>query len=306
MAFAETTVDISTLHTHPANGKIYDVRDDDDAELIESIRTYGIMNPLIVNHKFFIISGNRRYRAAIKVGIDKIPIVTRHFKSPDEEIEFLILANQNRVKTNEEKIREGKKLTEIMARKSPGGRISDAAGKKVGLSGKTLKKGEKVIEEIDALKKTNPLKAEKLRGILDKSVDAASKAVDEQITEDELNAEMDDMSKDIEAKLKEANEKRTLFYLAPLKDLLKHMQRTYQTLAAKRGATTPDSLGHFIGNICEMTERLSSWLPENMIECPKCLGTGKIKTLNANKEQTEVVCGVCINGRSGLYKKSEH
>lgn len=50
---------------------------DDNAlpHLIESIKEHGVVEPLIVNEKYFLVSGFRRYRACLALGITDIPTV---------------------------------------------------------------------------------------------------------------------------------------------------------------------------------------------------------------------------------------
>lgn len=54
-------------------------------DLANSIRTQGIIQPLIVRpvgHKYEIIAGERRYRAAQLAGLSEVPVIIRHI--PDE------------------------------------------------------------------------------------------------------------------------------------------------------------------------------------------------------------------------------
>ena len=76
--------------------------------LLKSIGSYGIKEPLIVkdehNGLYTIISGIRRYRAAKKLGIKKVPISISHDNVISKD---LILTHQvQRIKTNSQIIRE--------------------------------------------------------------------------------------------------------------------------------------------------------------------------------------------------------
>ncbi len=67
-------------------------------ELVESIRSKGILMPLLVrpnNGRFEIAAGHRRYRAAIKVGLAEIPIIAREMTDP-EFLEVLTIENLQR------------------------------------------------------------------------------------------------------------------------------------------------------------------------------------------------------------------
>ena len=57
-------------------------------ELAQSIRTYGIVQPIIVQHsgdRYKIIAGERRYRAARLAGLTEVPVVIKEYS----EMEFM-------------------------------------------------------------------------------------------------------------------------------------------------------------------------------------------------------------------------
>lgn len=71
-------MDIGKLH--PFEGHPFKVQDNEEMEaLVESIQSQGILTPLIVRKKenttdeYEIISGHRRYRAAMKAGLETVP-----------------------------------------------------------------------------------------------------------------------------------------------------------------------------------------------------------------------------------------
>ena len=68
--------------------------------LAESIKTYGIINPILVRKKenqYEIIAGERRYRAAKQLGLTEIPVI---IKSTDEQqtAELALIENLERHK----------------------------------------------------------------------------------------------------------------------------------------------------------------------------------------------------------------
>ncbi len=69
-------------------------------ELVGSIKQCGILQPLVVRRKddedFEIIAGERRYRAALEVGIDKLPVVIRNVKNQTEGFELALIENIQR------------------------------------------------------------------------------------------------------------------------------------------------------------------------------------------------------------------
>ena len=72
------TVNLDIRKLHPFEGHPYKVLDDEDMEaLVESIRTQGVLTPLVVRpmeeDAYEIISGHRRLRACKKAGITTVP-----------------------------------------------------------------------------------------------------------------------------------------------------------------------------------------------------------------------------------------
>ncbi len=70
----------------------------DLAELAASIREKGVLEPLLVRHssgRYQIIAGERRYRAALEVGISELPCVIRD-SSDAETMEIALIENLQR------------------------------------------------------------------------------------------------------------------------------------------------------------------------------------------------------------------
>ena len=77
---------------------------DDDAleELTESIKVHGIIQPLIVrklDKTYEIIAGERRWRAAMKAGLKKVPVLIRDY-SEQELYEVALIENLQREDLN--------------------------------------------------------------------------------------------------------------------------------------------------------------------------------------------------------------
>ncbi len=71
-------------------------------ELADSIRQFGVLQPLIVQEKdnyYEIIAGERRWRAAKLAGIKEIPIIVKSF-TPQEIIEISLIENIQREDLN--------------------------------------------------------------------------------------------------------------------------------------------------------------------------------------------------------------
>ena len=68
-------------------------------ELAESIKTHGIIQPLVVTpfgDKFRIVAGERRYRASKIAKLSKIPVIVRNHEML-EELEIALVENVQRV-----------------------------------------------------------------------------------------------------------------------------------------------------------------------------------------------------------------
>ena len=90
--------EISKLKPHPHNYKIYEKFNDEDEKLkndfIQSVETYGILEPLVVNSNYEIISGHRRYFSALQIGLEFIPIRIKDF---DNEIPVGKMGGRNAI-----------------------------------------------------------------------------------------------------------------------------------------------------------------------------------------------------------------
>ena len=77
---------------------------DEDAllELTESVKQYGILQPLLVSEKkdyYEIIAGERRWRAAKLVGLKEVPVIVKEF-SEQELVEISLIENIQREDLN--------------------------------------------------------------------------------------------------------------------------------------------------------------------------------------------------------------
>jgi ParB family transcriptional regulator, chromosome partitioning protein len=71
-------------------------------ELGESIREYGIIQPLIVtrqNNNYQLIAGERRWRAAIKLNLKEVPVIVRD-ANEQEQLELALIENIQRQNLN--------------------------------------------------------------------------------------------------------------------------------------------------------------------------------------------------------------
>lgn len=194
---------LSSLTRHPVNAEIY--QDEADDALIESVRKKGVLTPLLITWDNRIISGHRRYDAALHVGLTDVPTTLFQSKDEFEIIEALIETNQQRVKTNEQIGREAQRLWDIEQERaklrsgsrtdlvdncptgsvkddtSHTGRTRDKVGEKIGTSGRKAERAKVVVDTIDDLKEEGKQQeAEELRETLNiKSVSAAHRSATE-------------------------------------------------------------------------------------------------------------------------------
>jgi len=96
-------VSIAEVQSSPLNPR-KDFRDDELAELAESIRTKGLVQPIVVRPNgmsggYEIVAGERRWRAAQKAGIHTIPVIIREL-SDRELLELAIIENVQRQDLN--------------------------------------------------------------------------------------------------------------------------------------------------------------------------------------------------------------
>ncbi|MEO8353586.1 MAG: ParB/RepB/Spo0J family partition protein, partial [Chthoniobacteraceae bacterium] len=71
-------------------------------ELVNSIREHGIIQPLIVRlrgEKYELIAGERRWRAAVKVGVPNAPVIVREASDRDV-LELALIENLQREDLN--------------------------------------------------------------------------------------------------------------------------------------------------------------------------------------------------------------
>jgi ParB family chromosome partitioning protein len=97
-------VPIANVKSSPLNPR-KDFRDEELVELSESIRTKGLVQPIIVRPDrvvagdYEIVAGERRWRAAQKAGIHSVPVIIREL-TDKEVLELAIIENVQRQDLN--------------------------------------------------------------------------------------------------------------------------------------------------------------------------------------------------------------
>lgn len=107
-------IDIKKLKPGPYQSRT-DVKEPELKELAESIKTQGIIQPLIVRKRqdyYEIIAGSRRYYASKSLGIKELPVIIRELEDKDALV-FSIIENLQRQDLNPmEEARSFKRLVE--------------------------------------------------------------------------------------------------------------------------------------------------------------------------------------------------
>ena len=147
------SVDIQQLKSHPLNEAIYRTSQPDEF-LLESIRANGLLEPVVLDNHYTIISGHRRVEALKLLGVREVSARFVEENDPHRLEEMLIEHNRYRVKVPSELLREIKHLktlwevgqgsrTDLTSVKFDGGKREDTRSKiakKTGVSAGNISK----------------------------------------------------------------------------------------------------------------------------------------------------------------------
>ena len=75
--------------------------------LMKSMRSYGLMNPVLINSKSELIAGQRRLESAIRLGWKTIPVIIVDKNSELEKLELEIEENLHRKNLSADELAEG-------------------------------------------------------------------------------------------------------------------------------------------------------------------------------------------------------
>lgn len=100
------------LKPHPMNRKLYG-DEAPPADFIESVRRHGIMVPLAIKEDGTIISGHRRWQAALALGMETVPVQIVDYADDLDEREAIIEFNRQREKTFSQKMAEAEELETV-------------------------------------------------------------------------------------------------------------------------------------------------------------------------------------------------
>ena len=141
-------VKVSSLKHHPKNKEIYTLSSIE--ELMESISEVGLLQPLTVDTRNQVISGNRRFESIKRLNWEEVDVNLREVKKEDEEL-LLIHYNKQRIKSFKELIneyltldnlyRKGQgKRTDLTSVKSNISSTRDIVSKEMGISSSQLRR----------------------------------------------------------------------------------------------------------------------------------------------------------------------
>lgn len=160
---------------------------DDLHELAESIRTYGVIQPILitpVGNRFMIVAGERRWRAARMAGLVEIPAIVKKF-NPKQIAEIAIIENLQRADLNDMELAQG--IKQLMdEHKLTQEKVAERLSKPRSTIANTLRllSLPTEVQQFIAQKKLTAGHAIRLLGLTDtqKQIDYARRAVDENLS----------------------------------------------------------------------------------------------------------------------------
>ncbi len=103
---------LDAIRSAPENDQLYRPVDPEDPEILalaESIARFGVKEPLVVTRDRWILSGHRRYAAALVAGLERVPCRIEPLRRSDDLDRFVRLLreyNRQRTKSLDEQLRE--------------------------------------------------------------------------------------------------------------------------------------------------------------------------------------------------------
>lgn len=189
---------IRTLSLGELTPNRYQPRSDfDDAgleELAESIRSQGVVQPIVVtpgssDGRFTIIAGERRWRAARRAGLQEVPVVVRELESDRQLLEMALVENLQRSDLNP--VEEGEAYRSL---RDSFGLSQEEIARQVGKARSTISNSVRLLslpEEIQDMLRDGRLAAGLARPLLsiqdaERQLDLARRAVKEGLTARQL------------------------------------------------------------------------------------------------------------------------
>ena len=162
-------IPMEDLTPHPMNAEVYGP-DAFDIKMMESIRKHGILEPLVVTRENVIVSGHRRWAAAMRLlpAGSGLPCRVEEFEDELAEQEALVAHNLQREKTFSQRMAEGQVLdrieyerskrrqgarTDLPANLPEGyepGETREKVAAKIGMGARTYGKAKRIVEAAEA------------------------------------------------------------------------------------------------------------------------------------------------------------
>ena len=189
----------NNLRPHPRNNEFFDDMDGQKwKDFLQSVRTSGIIEPIIVTQDLVIVSGHQRVRAAKAIGLMKIAVEVRHYENDDKVLKDLIETNiMQRGIGNTNPIKLAKCIVElerILGIRNGGDRKSeshnvtlktqDDLAEQLKMSKMQLSRYKKLLDlvpELQSAVETGMVSATNATAILAKLPECEQKAIAEQI-----------------------------------------------------------------------------------------------------------------------------
>ena len=74
-------IKVQLLREHPRNKEFFDdIEGERWKDFVESIKTSGIIVPLVVTRDYTVVSGNQRLRAAKELGLEEVPCEVKTYE----------------------------------------------------------------------------------------------------------------------------------------------------------------------------------------------------------------------------------
>ena len=87
-------LNINELKPHPRNNEFFDDMTGDAWEAFkESIKTSGIIEPIVVTKDMIIVSGHQRVRAAKELGLSTVMVDIRKYENDDDALLSFLMSN---------------------------------------------------------------------------------------------------------------------------------------------------------------------------------------------------------------------
>ncbi len=191
-----TLLPVEKIYPNPEQPR-KDFREDRIEELAQSIRQQGVLQPLLVEAQgdtYLLIAGERRFRAAKKANLEKVPAIIRSF-SQAEKLEIALIENVQRENLNP--IEEAGAYKELMDEL---GLSQDEVAKRVGKNRST------VANSLRLLLLPEVLQQRVVRGRLSAGHARAVLSLEDKALQERLSDEIEGLSLSVRGAEKRAKE----------------------------------------------------------------------------------------------------